>query len=294
MLQRITIERIEMGLEDLLTKRSAALESFKYGAFIKPELSELGAKLAALPAAAKKKPFAGELGALDKDHDGYGAACWYLVQAYLRAPDTTSAQRESLEKIRDYLGPLDDITASYEAEAGAARDRKPKLADFETALSAFPVADQKTLFDWATGYIDAGLSIGQTLSERADAKDRETANVLRSDLVGTLNETRRQLRREQKKNPSLPADLEAQVFAWLDDLEKSSAQEAAAEKKAAEEEAKKAAEEEEAKKAAEEEAKKAAEEEAKKAAGSEGEAGSSGEVGPAGEAGEAGKGGGGS
>ena len=282
-----------MGLEDLLTKRSAALESFKYGAFIKPELSELGAKLAALPAAAKKKPFAGELGVLDKDHDGYGAASWYLVQAYLRAPDTTSAQRESLEKIRDYLGPLDDIMASYEAEAGAARERKLKLADFEAALSAFPVAGQKTLLDWANGYIDAGISIGQTLSERADAKDREAASLIRNELVGSLNEARRQLRRELKKNPSLPADLEAQVFAWLDDLEKSSAQEAAAEKKAAEEEAKKAAEE-EAKKAAEEEAKKAAEEEAKKAAGSEGEAGSSGEVGPAGEAGEAGKGGGGS
>lgn len=235
LLQHITIDRIEIALNELLTKpeRLAALKSFKYGVFIEPELTELRDKITALPPAAKKKPLAGELANLDGNHDGFGAACWFLVQAYLRAPSTTDEQRDTLNTIREFLGTLDETTATYDAEAKAAKNRNEKLATFTAALSSFPIAGNKTLLDWANGYIGAGIAIGEMLSQRADAKDRENANMLRNDAVGVLNETRRQLRREQKKDSNLPTSLEGDVFAWFDDLEKASAQEAAEEKKKA-------------------------------------------------------------
>lgn len=235
LLQHITIDRIEIAIHDLLNKpeRLAALKGFKYGVFIEPELTDLRDKITALPPAAKKKPLSGELATLDGNHDGFGAACWLLVQAYLRAPSTTQEQRDTLNTIREFLGTLDETTATYDAEAKAAKNRQEKLATFTAALSSFPLAGNKTLLDWANGYIGAGISIGEMLSQRADAKDRENANMLRNEAVGVLNETRRQLRRAQKKDPNLSANLEAEIFAWFDDLEKASAQEAAEEKKKA-------------------------------------------------------------
>lgn len=233
MLHQITIGRLELAVQDLLTKRLSALQSYPYGAFVVPELTELQGKIGVLPPAAKEKPFAGELALLDKTHDGYGSASWFLIEAYLRAPDTTPAQRTILESLRDYLGGLDETIATYDAEAKAAQARAAKLPGAEADLKSFPVAGGKTLFDWAKGYVDAGIAIGQKLSARADAKDREAANMLRNETVGVLNEARRQLRRAMKKDAALPKDLEDQIFAWFDDLEKTSAAEAAEAKKKA-------------------------------------------------------------
>jgi len=232
-LRHITLDRLTLGLDDLLTKRKAALTGFPYGQFVAPEVKSLAAEIAALPAAVKGAPFADDLAALDRTHDGHGAACFYLVEAHLRSPDTTDAQRKALLDARDVLGALDDITASYDAEAQAAKDRQTKLAAVAATLTSFPVTGGKTLYDWANAYVAAGLSIGEKLSDRADTKDRAAARTLRVDAIGVLNEARRQLARWQKTQPSAPATLDADVFAFLDELEAKSADDAAEEKKKA-------------------------------------------------------------
>jgi hypothetical protein len=232
-----TLDRLYIALVDLLTKRASALQSFPYGAFVLPELTSLRDKLAALPEVQKGRPYAAELATLDKVHDGFGTACFYLIEAYLAAPDTTQAQRDSLETLRDALGTLDDLTATYDAEAKAAKDRKDKLASLKPMLDFFPITANKTLFDWAQGFINAGESLGDMLSKRADVKDRVAAGRIRSDAIGVLNQARRELGRAQKKDPNLPADLDDQVFAFFDQLEAKSAEEAAEEKKAAEKKA---------------------------------------------------------
>src|SRR5262249_9807590 len=101
----------------------------------------------------------------------------------------------------------------------------------KSALASFPIAGNKTLLDWAQSFVNAGASIGDTLSKRADAKDRAEAGRLRSEALGVLNQTRRELGRAQKKDPALPADLDDQVFAYFDQLEAKSAEDAAVEKK---------------------------------------------------------------
>jgi hypothetical protein len=232
-LQYITLDRLQLALDDLLTKRKAALVSFPYGAFIAPDLQATLDKIKALPEAVKTKPFSGDLADLDKTHDGFGAACWFLAEAYLRAPDTTPDQRKALLAIRDVLGTLDDTTAGYDTEAKRAQDRSAQLAGITAALSGIPVAGGKTMLDWAQGYVGAGVAIGEILSKRADAKDRAAANLLRNETVGLLNETRRQLARAAKKDPALPASLDGDIFGWLDELEAKSAEETAEEKKKA-------------------------------------------------------------
>jgi hypothetical protein len=230
-LRLIALDRLYLALLDLLEKRGAALKSFPYGAFIFTELTELCTKLAALPEVAQGRPYAAELAALDKRHDGFGAACFYLVEAYLSAPDTTPEQRKILLEIRAVLGSLEDLIAGYDAEVKAAKDRKDKIQKLTDALASFPIAGNKTLLDWAQEFCSAGESLGDYLSKRADVKPRTEAGPLRNEVIGVLNQTRRELSRAQKKDPNLPADLDAQIFAYFDQLETKSAEEAAAAKK---------------------------------------------------------------
>jgi len=43
--------------------------------------------------------------------------------------------------------------------------------------------------------------------------------LLRSETIGILNDLRRAIAREKRRNPSLPDDIDAQIFGYLDDLE---------------------------------------------------------------------------
>jgi hypothetical protein len=73
-------------------------------------------------------------------------------------------------------------------------------------------------------FVAAGEKIDTLLSERADAKDRAEAATLRADTIGLLNRLRKSLKVEQKNNPSLPADLDTQVFGYFDLLETNAAE----------------------------------------------------------------------
>ncbi|MEO7330705.1 MAG: hypothetical protein ABI193_19170 [Minicystis sp.] len=232
-LGHITIDRVLTALVDLHTNRIAALQSFPYGAFVSAELSSLRDRIELLPEANKGRPLAGPLAKADKLHDGFGGALWHLIEAYLLSPDTSDDLRAAAESIREACGSLDDLTASYDDEVTATKIRKAKIDALKIALALFPIAGNKTLLDWANSFVTAGETIDSLLGQRADTKDRALAGRLRSDAVGVLNQTRRELVRAQKKDPALPADLEDQVFAYFDLLEANAAQEAADEKKAA-------------------------------------------------------------
>ena len=227
----ITIDRLYTALTDLLTNRLAALQSFPYGAYVVNELTGLRDKIGQLPEANKGRPLVGPLAQADKTHDGFGGALWYIIEAYLLAPDTPPDLLALAEKIRDAFGSLDDLTASYDDEVAATKVRKDKINDLTAALKSFPIANNKTLLDWAQGFIAAGETIDTLLGQRADTKNRAIAGRLRSDTVGVLNQTRKELGRAQKKDANLPADLDEQVFAYFDLLEANAAQDAAEEKK---------------------------------------------------------------
>jgi hypothetical protein len=227
----ITIDRLFTALDDLLKNRVAALQSFPYGAFVVNDLTEQRDRLSMLPEAFKGRPFAGPLTKADKTHDGFGAALWHMIEAYILAPDTTPELLEIALKIREAFGSLDALTASYDDEVTAAKKNKDKVDELKLALASFPIANGKTLLDWAKGFVKAGETIDSLLALRADVKDRALAGRLRSDTVGLLNHTRKELGRAQKKDPALPADLDDQVFAYFDLLETNSAQDAAEEKK---------------------------------------------------------------
>lgn len=229
-MRHIPLGSIFLGLDDLLTKRVAALESFDAGKASVKLLTNQRAKIDALPTALTGLPHADELADADDRHDGIGSAIWFITEAYIRHPDTTPEMLGAAKKIREVFIPsLDALGATYEVEAKTAKDNQGEVAALTNALMLFPVAGG-TLLTWVQSFLAAGESLDTFLSKRADAKDRKIAAQLRTEAMGTLTRLRKTLKVEQKNDPSLAADLDDQVFGYFDLLEDKAADAAVAKK----------------------------------------------------------------
>jgi hypothetical protein len=85
----------------------------------------------------------------------------------------------------------------------------------------FPIAGDLSLYDWVSDFLDAGQSLHELLSNRADVDDtgRKDAGKLRGNTIGLLNRCRSALADEMADNAKLPGNLDQQVFAYFDELE---------------------------------------------------------------------------
>lgn len=213
---------LKLGLSDLLGKKRHLLEPTNTGKTYLPLLQEQLQAIDDLPASVEAgTPLAAELGERDTEHDGFGSAVWFVTEAYARCPDTSDEVRAAAARIRaQFIPALQELQGTFVDEAHRARDREVTLKDHKEDLKLIPVAGGKTLFDWVSGFINAGLALNDLLSDRADAPldSRAGAGTLRTKALGLLSRMRGALNDEVAANKKLPRDLEAQAFAYLDQL----------------------------------------------------------------------------
>lgn len=210
-----------------------ALQSFGAGQASVPFLTLRRDRIAALPPELRGLPLTAELSAADNRHDGFGAVLWFTTAAVLRHPDATPQMLDAARKIRAaFIPSLDVLQARYDVEAKAAKDNEARLTTLAPELQMLPSPTGGTLHETATSFIEEGKKLDVFLSSRADAKDRKRAAALRAEVLSKLNRLRDDLADAMKDDPSLPADLEDQVFGYVDLLARKDA-EAAEKKKAA-------------------------------------------------------------
>lgn len=220
-MRHLALVDLRLGLTDLLTKRRAALELTAIGARYAPMLQKKLDQINALPAALIGKALAQELDEADMTHDGFGGAVWLQTESYVRAPGTAAAVVEAAQRIRGrFIPAMSALNASYADQADAALERKKVLEANRADLESFPLAGNKTLFDWVQGFLDAGEQIHTLLSNRADASEgkRKEAGALRSSTLGMLSRLRAGIADEVADDAALPRDLDAQVFGYVDEL----------------------------------------------------------------------------
>lgn len=222
-LRLLTLSDLKLGLDDLYDKRHKSLASCATGKSYDPMLAKRRVSIDALPAALLGgKPLAVELGEKDDLHDGLGYGIWHFSEAYIRNPKTPTEQLDAIKRIRAaFIPTLIELSASYATEAEAAIKRKPLLKTLKADLKMFPVADGLTLLDWVSDFLDAGQSLHELLSSRADVDDtgRKDAATLRSTTIGLLNRCRSAIADELADDAKLPRNLDQQVFAYFDELE---------------------------------------------------------------------------
>ncbi len=234
-MRHITLPALKIALADLFDRRIAALRASNSGRSYEPLLRDKLARIEALPEPGPAgKPLAEAMAETDDAHDGFGAAIWFLTEAYLRAPDVSPEVRNAIERIRDtFIPELDLIRAPYADEVAAAIRHKEDLVTLESDLKTIPLANGNTLFDWCAGFVTKGEELGALLSQRADksSMSRVEASKLRAATVGAIGRLRASLADEIAFDLDLPRDLDTQIFAYFDELDYMNAMAAAARKR---------------------------------------------------------------
>lgn len=221
-MQTLNLVSLKLGLPELLDKRLTDLLKTEAGKYYQPKLKEIRDGINALPAVfTGGLPHAEALQLADADHDGYGGALYFTTEVYLRLPNAAPEILAAAKHVRAELIPeLDELTKPYAVEADKAIERKAKLPALKEALKLFPMAGGGTLFEVAKKFLDAGETIHELLSKRADSpkESRKEASALRSRAVGVLYRLRADLQDEVAGNPKLPRDMEHRIFGYLDTL----------------------------------------------------------------------------
>lgn len=223
---RLTLNEYVLILRDFLGVKLELFASTHAAALYVDDLRDLLRRTLELPSVIlADKSLTQALAEDDDRHDAYGGAFWLMGEAYLTAPGVSEALRRDVQELRAALLPeRSELKAAYALEAERANQRLAGLDEQLERLRRFPLAEGSTLEAWVRGMLQAGQSLGELLRQRADKQaeegSRKEAVHLRSLIQGTLSKLRSVLRDEVRKNQALPRDLEARVFAYLDELER--------------------------------------------------------------------------
>jgi len=218
----LSLAALKVALSDLFTTRHATLLSSGAGKTYETVLAQNKARIDALPEALTGgKPLADVLSDADARHDGFGAAIFYICEAYERWPNVPADIRAAIGRIRAAFVPeLDELKASYADEVNAAINHKASLAQLEDDLKRVPIAGGLSLHDWCVDFVGSGEALGALLSQRADMGTgaRKDAAKIRTSTLAVLGRFRGALCDEVSVNQALPRDLEAKVFGLFDEL----------------------------------------------------------------------------
>lgn len=224
-MRNLTLQDVKAALPDLLDMRADALSATHAGQIFLPMLSNLRRKLDALPEG-EDGDLVAELAREDARHDGYAAAVWYAVEAYLRLPVLEPGERRALEGLRDGLLPRPgELSAPYAHEAALAKERAAALGpEFRALLERYPVRGGTTLLDWMRSYLESGERLQRLLSQRSVEESFGTgyepldAGRLRGRAVGLLAQLRETLKHELHADPARWQEIDDTVFSYVDQL----------------------------------------------------------------------------
>jgi hypothetical protein len=140
----------------------------------------------------------------------------------LKNPLASQARKDVALRVRQtFLPALSYLTLPHADEVLNAKKNRDHLPEMKTDLESFKVEDQ-SLYEVVVAFLDAGDTRGKLLSqqasqEAASATDRTEAARLRPKVIGLLGNLRGAMLDEVTHTPTLPPNLEAQVFGLLDD-----------------------------------------------------------------------------
>lgn len=224
-MRNLTLGDLKLALRDLLGAKIEMLRASATGKLYEPRLRAKQKAIEAIPEGAlKTAPLAAELSEMDGQHDGFGAAIFYIGEAVAAHPKLSKAVKEAVKEAQAIFVPqLGVLRAPYADEAAAALDNRPELARIRDNLKAVAVPGGGSLLDWVKGFLAAGDQLDKLLRQRATllagAENASSSAPLRSSTVGLLGRFRDALRDELEDDENqIPRNHEAMLFAYIDKL----------------------------------------------------------------------------
>jgi hypothetical protein len=224
-LRNLTVGDLKLALRDLLGENLAQLRLTATGKLYEPRLRTKQQQIEAIPeAAGPLAPLAKELGETDVQHDGFGAASFYLCKAIEVHPTLPAALKQAAASVQKTFVPqLDILRAPYSDEASAALDNRPELVKLKAELKSIAAPGGGTLHDWIKSFIGKGDEIDKLLRQRATllatGENAAATGPLRGATIGLLGRFRDALGDEIREDGGkIPADHDARLFAYIDKL----------------------------------------------------------------------------
>ncbi len=224
-MRNLTLGDLKLALRDLLGERLVELRLTATGKLYEPRLRTKQQQIEAIPeAAGPLAPLARELGETDVQHDGFGAATFYLCRAIAVHPTLPASLKQAAADVQKTFVPqLDTLRAPYPDEASAALDNRPELVKLKAELKSVATPGGGTLHDWVKSFIGAGDDLDRLLRQRATllatGENAAAAGPLRGATIGVLGRFRDALGDELREDGGkIPADHDARLFAYIDKL----------------------------------------------------------------------------
>ncbi len=206
-MQYLSLDTIRLSLEELLKFHGDVLSHSRTGKLFEPQLRRL---LQAMTESGE--------GALDdavKEHQAVELGLWHRLQAVRIHPSGTKESQEAAGVVLKAFFPRRPIVGRTAAERGTeALTKKATLEDLHEVIEQVGEPELKGLFRrWSA--LGARIIRLYGVEARSGSLGR---GELRRDVIATLVEMRRLLASEIRLDPSLPKDLDIQLFGVLDEL----------------------------------------------------------------------------
>ncbi|MBU0679173.1 MAG: hypothetical protein KJ626_13800 [Verrucomicrobia bacterium] len=247
-MRNLPLRGLKMGLDDLLRRepdeeghapRRNHIEGTRAGGLYLPLLEQQKEAIDALPEALIGPPLKEQVSSTDLLHDGLGEAIICQTDAIIAHPRFDQASKEAAKRVQETFSPSrGELRSKPATEAARAVERRKKIAEREADLRLLVVPRPRsgsddepafqTLYDWVDDFLKQGEELDRLLSRRASitaeaARElQERAGIVRVVTIGILGRFRESLQDERKFDPALPANIDALVFGYFDQLAASS------------------------------------------------------------------------
>ena len=222
-MKKLTLNDLWLVLNNLVEHRLTYIQRLSMGALFEAELRSLHEQIGAIPGVRdESRPLATELASADDAHDAFGRALDLILRAYEALEAYLPAEvNQAVSEAREGLGEV-NVAEGYIDEATAARQRRPKLAGLEGALSALPVAGLGSCKELAERFTAQGEAIDALLNQRADIEAGRPTDqaALRLEALTLLANVRqavklqRAMERRVRPEVALPDNIMKLIFGY--------------------------------------------------------------------------------
>src|SRR5262249_55427741 len=142
----------------------------------------------------------------------FGKSIFLFIGSVLQSPLVPQEKKDELSSLKGELFPrgLLGLIENNADKASFAKKKLPLLSEKASILKGYSLPDGKTLYDHAEHFLQSGIALDRLMSQRATLeaggkqRGRFEALRLRMSTLETLNNCRRALSDELKKNQKLP------------------------------------------------------------------------------------------
>lgn len=221
----LSLNKLEVVFDDLVSRGAPELRETIAGRLHLEDVEALRGRIAALRTAQNAPPLPipgkAEITAVMQRQNGFATMIQSSIAGLDADPNQKKNMRAAIEEARTRVFDTRlSASASAMARVEAAQALAPKVEAHSKCLAALPYVGGGTVLDRTREYLACADELAQLVGQRAAGRSTAVGSVKARDVLAVIQDgmnvvkdLRATLTAEVRKNPALPRDLVARVFA---------------------------------------------------------------------------------